>query len=79
MAKVELVSGLDDWDDGCISSSFDEYADKVWLEFQTHELINELVDKRRVLQHKLDAARKRLKRLVSRLNVIEHDGMVNPI
>ena len=73
MAKVELIV---DGNPGFVDSSFDEYADKVWQEFQLFTLIETLTSKRKVVQRKLDAARKRLKRLTGRLNVIE--GNWNP-
>ena len=66
MAKVELI--INGGDDEFITS---EYADKTWDEFLTFNLIEELIGKRKVVQRKLDAARKRMKRLTARLNVIE--------
>ncbi len=60
-------------DDGEVST---EYADKTWEEFVTFNVIEDLIGKRKVIQRKLDAARKRLKRLANRLNVIE--GTWNP-
>ncbi len=59
--------------DVIVDSSFDEYAEKVWKEGQLSVLVHELVSKRSVIQRKIDAARKRLKRLTSRLNAMERD------
>ncbi len=77
MAKVELI--VNGGGSGGVDSSFDEYADKAWQEFQLFTLIETLTSKRKVVQRKLDAARKRLKRLTSRLNVMEGVWNVNPI
>ena len=85
MAKVELVINGGEHD---VDSSFDEYADKVWQEFQLFTLIETLTSKRKVVQRKLDAARKRLKRATNRLNVLEKSfpsdtvwpvGIVSPL
>lgn len=48
-----------------------EYADKTWDEYVTFNIIEELVKNRKTIQRKLDAARKRMKRLANRLNIIE--------
>jgi len=66
MAKVELIVN-----GGSDQIGVDEYADKSWQEFQLSTLMEELLSKRKVVQRKIDAARKRLKRLTDRLNVIE--------
>jgi ABC-type Fe2+-enterobactin transport system substrate-binding protein len=73
MAKVEMYTmvGGDDPIPVVMDSSFDEYADKVWQEFQLTTLVGELTQKRKVVQRKIDAVRKRLKRLTGRLNVME--------
>ncbi len=71
MAKVELiVNGGNEisWE---IDPSYGEYADKSWDEFVAFNLIEEIIKKRKVVQRKLDAARKRFKRLANRLNMIE--------
>lgn len=67
MAKVEMnVGGTDQ-----IDSTLDEYANKALQEGQLSVLVKELIMKRFTMQRKLDAARKRLKRLTERLNSIE--------
>ena len=75
MAKVELNGvggsanvGIMDTRQPATAS---EYADKTWDEYVTFNIIEELVKRRKIIQRKLDAARKKLKRLTSRLNVIE--------
>ena len=92
MAKVELVvddgiwppdielgqpiDKFPKWFNKETEDAYDEYADKVWQEFQLFTLVDELLGKRKVVQRKIDAARKRLKRLTDKLNVIE--GSWNP-
>jgi len=69
MAKVEMNIEGGIWPP-CVKI-FDEYADKVWQESELTVLINGLTKKRKTVQSKIDAMRKRLKRLTDRLNSIE--------
>lgn len=83
MAKVEMNIGNGggtgpyggEWD---VDSSLDEYADKVWQESQLDVLVKRLTQQRKTMQRKIDAARKRLKRLTDRLNNIEEGWATNP-
>lgn len=77
MAKVEMNIGGETAFD-LINSSHDEYADKVWQESQLAVIIARLTDTRKTVQRKIDAARKRLKRLTGRLNSIEEGWATNP-
>ncbi len=77
MAKVEL-NGVEDGGSANVGirdtrqpATAGEYVDKTWDEYVTFNLIEELIKKRKVVQRKLDAARKRFKRLANRLNMIE--------
>lgn len=78
MAKVELVINGGGWSPGYSGDAIaiDEYADKSWLEFQAIDLISQLTSQRKVLQRKIDAARKRLKRLTGRLNAMEKNWAI---
>ncbi len=75
MAKVNM----DGWRPGAkavmvpavVNDPDDVYIDGIWQEQVEIEKITALVGKRKVIQRKLDATRKRLKRLVSKLNGIE--------
>lgn len=73
------IDGFPQWFNEDIKDEYNEYANKVWQEGQVFTLINELVDKRKVLQRKLDAARKRFKRLTKKLNLIEDSWVENPL
>ena len=84
MAKVELVinggvntnlpaqwvSDLENLPSREVSQR--EYADKTWEEYVLVGTITSLLNSRKTVQRKIDAARKRLKRLTNRLNVIEN-------
>ncbi len=63
-------------DGGFVDPSVDRYRENVWKEYVTFSILEDLINKRTIIQRKIDAARKRLKRLTSRLNVIE--GNWNP-
>ncbi len=79
MAKVELNGVGGTFPDGGsdqVSSSSIEYADKTWDEYVTFNIIEELLGKRKTIQRKLDAARKRMKRLTVRLNTLEKQWAV---
>ncbi len=82
MAKVELIvkngtfpgektSVKAGGDGGWVTPNHSEYASKVWEEYKTWTTIDELIKARKVVQRKLDAARKRFKRITQRLNAIE--------
>ena len=79
MAKVEMYGG-DHGNQQIVDNSeeFNEYADKVWQESQLAVLIAELTKTRKTVQSKIDAMRKRLKRLTDRLNGIEEGWRDQP-
>ena len=56
-----------------LHNSANEYYDGAVKENEIMLIINEFVDERKVTQRKIDAARKRLKRLTNKLNDTEHD------
>lgn len=78
MAKVELVIN---GDGGSvlkatkpyvpIDKKYPEYSNKVWEEYKAWSSLEELLKARKTVQRKIDATRKRLKRVSNRLNTIE--------
>ena len=72
-ATVEHVAKITKSDGGSgLVTSQREYADKTWEEYVLVGTITRLLNSRKTVQRKIDAARKRLKRLSNRLNVIEN-------
>ena len=72
MAKVEMsVGGTDFINAADIMEGCSKYADGVYEETTILVLVDDLIGDRKVVQRKIDAARKRLKRLTNRLNNME--------
>lgn len=58
-----------------LSPNASDYADGVLKETEIMLIIDELVEDRKVVQRKIDAARKRLKRTTNKLNVTESEWL----
>ena len=81
MAKVELITTANGGTgviNPCIpvTKKYTEYSNKVWEEYKAWSSLDELLKARKTVQRKIDATRKRLKRVSNRLNTIERNWAI---